>query len=316
MKKLLLLVLLTAAVVGGVLYALDFGGSDREEEYFIKADKYYDEGRYQKAAAAYLRYLEEYPKGESRDEALFMLGRVLYYAVEKKSDAVRYLGTLVNQYPTSEYAFEARQILAGAFRDEAKDYGRAILEYKWLIAQKPNNPKAPYFQFQIARCYLLAQEPKQAILEFGRFIERYPNSDYIDRAYDELGSAHLVLGRADQALFIFRTMLERFPDTEYETAVEFKIGNALEELYRFKEALNVYEGLIDRYDNRQAVEIRIAGVKKRQKERLGGVKDVDYSYRPEATDETLRNYDKNKSKGEKAKPADIKGLKTKERKAE
>jgi TolA-binding protein len=315
MKKLLLLILLSTVIAGAALYAVDYGEGNREETYFIKADQYYEEGRFEKSAEVYQEYLNKFPKGNSRDEALFMLGRVLYYTLDKKAEAVRHLGVLVNEHPASDFAFQARQILAGAFRDEAKDYGRAILEYKWLIAQKPDHPKTPYFQFQIARCYLLAQDLKQAILEFGRFIEKYPDSEYIERAYDELASAHLVLGRADQALFIFRTMLERFPDTEYETAVEFKIGNALEELYRFKEALKMYESLLDRYENRQAVEIRIAGVKKRQKERLGGVKDVDYNYRPSANDETLRNFKEKKKKGQTS-STDIKGLTTKERKAE
>ena len=56
---------------------------------------------------------------------------------------------------------------------------------------------------------------------------------------------------------------------------------------------------------------------KRQKERLGGVKRVDYSYRPKATDETLRNF-KEKEEKDKGKnnTKDIKGLTTKERKAE
>ncbi|MBU2550145.1 MAG: tetratricopeptide repeat protein, partial [Proteobacteria bacterium] len=121
---------------------------------------------------------------------------------------------------------------------------------------------------------------EHAIIEFGKLIENYPDSDLTIRAYDELGSAYMILGQPDQAFFVFRKAVRQFPESPQRTALEFKMGNCLEEMYRYKDALQIYRSLLDRYENRPAVEIRIAGVKERQKNRLGEPEPVDYSYRP------------------------------------
>jgi len=90
----------------------------------------------------------------------------------------------------------------------------------------------------------------------------------------------MILGRPDQALFIFQRMISLFPESSLRPAIEFKMGACLEEMRRYPEALKVYGGLRGRYDNQRAVEIRIEGVKARQKNKTGKVNPVNYAYRP------------------------------------
>ncbi len=265
-----------------------------EEEFFKQADRLFEKGKFQQAVQVYTEYLLDHPNGKQRDKAMFRSGEILYYALGQRVAAVRQFSDLVQQNPSSDYAFKARSILADVFRDETHDYDRAILEYRWLLNQRPESPEAPDFQFKIARAYFMANDIEQATLEFGRFIEQYPGSDQIERAYDELGSAHMILGRPDQALFIFRRMLSLFPETPLRTTVEFKMGNCMEEMYRWSEALGIYRDLLDRYENRQAVEIRIAGVEARMKNKLGGVAPVDYGYRPKPDGHKANNQKKSK----------------------
>ena len=299
----LALVLLLAAVL---VHGCD---AQSEKDYFAEADRLFEKGRGQEAVSVYKEYLEKFPKGKKRDQAFFNCGRILYYNIGDKAEAVKLFSNLVNQYPGSEYAYESRIIMAEAFQKETRDYNQALLEYKWLLEQRPDDERADDFQYEAARCYLLSGQTEQAILEFARFLDEHPGSDLVPNVYDELGGAYMYLNRPEPALFIFSTILDKYPDSQVRLAAEFKIGHALEELYRYKEALKVYEGLLDRYYNRQAVEVRIAGVKERQKNKLGKAADVDYSFRPDVNPETLKNF---KDKDEAA--AGVDNLKVKTRK--
>lgn len=275
-----LLIWVLAAAWIGVIPLLGGCGPKSEEDFFQRADIQFEKGRLQEAVKTYQKYLMEFPNGQKREKALFRSGEILYYAIGDRVQGVKTFGELIQHYPSGDYAFQAREILAAAFRDEVHDYERAALEYRWLIQQRPESPKAAEFQFQIARCYFLGNNIPETILELGRFIQQHPQSDLVERAYDELGSAHMILGRPDQALFIFRRMIALFPESGLRTSVEFKIGNCYEEMFKWSDALKIYQGLLDRYENRAAVEVRIQGVMTRQREKMGRVAPVDYGYRP------------------------------------
>ena len=289
-------------------------GPGRGEDYFTKADAYFEKGRYHKALETYETYLKKFPNGPLRDQALFRSGEILYYALGDKASAVRNFSLLVTKHPASDYSYRAREIMAGVFKDETNHYQQAIIEYKWLITQRPDSDKAPGFQFKVAECYLLAGDYENAILEFGHLLEAYPHSDLAERAVDELGSTYMILDRPDTALFIFTSFIRKFPSSSLRPAVEFKIANALEETYRFDEALKIYNNLLDRYKNRKAVEIRIAGIKERRKLRMNEAADVDYNYRPDITEEVMKNFKEDakqadrKSKGKQSSGGNLSGV--------
>lgn len=287
--------LTVAAVLTGLFFLVGCNVKS-EKQYFKAADDYVVRGEFNKAVQTYHDYLREFPKGKNRDRAMFNIGSILYYALDKKAEGAAMLGRLVNQYPAGAFSYKSRIILAGAFCNEAKDYKRAIIEYKWLLKQNPNHPKAPDFQFQIIKCYTLSQDLEQTVLELGRFIENYPDSPLIEQAYNELGSTHLILNRPEQAIYIFNTLLNLFPESRNANSVRFKIGTAYEDLNKNRAALKMYEFILDKYENRPAVETRIRGIKQRMKKKLTDVKPVDYNYRPEKDDETTKNLEDDKSK--------------------
>ncbi|MFH1092292.1 MAG: tetratricopeptide repeat protein [Pseudomonadota bacterium] len=296
-----LALILIAGLAATAAYKYGWVSTETEESYFRRAEALFTQGRFRPAVQIYQEYLRRFPRGSLRAEAFYQAGRINFYALDDIPQAVKDFGLLVNNYPASDQAYAARETLAGVFRDEAHDYLKAILEYKWLIKQRPENPRAPEFHYQAARCYLLMGNTPEAILELGELIRRYPQAEVLERAYDELGSAHLALGRPEQALYIFSRMIESFPESRLRPLAEFKMGHALEEMYRFSEALEIYQGLLTRYENRQAVEIRIKGVQERRKQRQEGPQAVDYSYRPGITAETLKNF-KDKEAAQKSLP--------------
>lgn len=246
------------------------GCNYRSEEYYFKAaDTHFEKGRFIKATEVYQEYLGAYPEGHYRDRAFFRKGEILYYALGKRAAAVATFSRLVEDFSNSEYSFLAREIMAGIFRDETQQYLRAVLEYRWLLNQRPKSKRADEYQFQIAHTYFLSNRLDQAISEFKKFTIAFPDSKRIEQAYDELGSAYLVLGQPRNSLEIFNFMIERFPESTLRSTIEFKIGGCYEELGRLYDALAQYQMVRKTYPNTVAVDIRIQGVQNRLKKKHG-----------------------------------------------
>ncbi len=287
------------------LGACQFGAGD---DHFKKANAFYDRGQYDRAVESYREYLDRYPRGTKRELALYRSGEILFYLLGRKQQAVEPFEELVQQYPDGEYTQKALLILAGMFRNDTKEYPKAIAQYQKLIDRNPKNHDASKYQFEIGQCYLLDGQVEQAVLELGALLRRYPQSGLIDRVHDELAGAYLALGRPDVANVILTQLLEQFPDSKIRMAAEFKKGTALEELYQYKEALEVYQGLLEKYKNRRAVEIRISGIIERQKNKHTKASNVDYNYRPRISKEELK-----KLEAETKKNPTVKGIKAKVR---
>ena len=243
-----------------------------EESYFRRADSYFEQGQVEKAVSVLKEYLEEFPNGTERDRALFRTGEILYYTQGKRGQAVKIFGRLIKDHSFSRYGLQAREFLAGIYRDETNDYLRAVFEYRWLLKQKPGAGKAAEYQYQVAHCYFLSNRYEEAIEELELFIERYPESSFIESAFNELGSIYLIQGKAEQALEVFKTMLAKFPSSPYKSEIEFKIGDVYELLGLLKEALAQYKEVRPRYRNQAAVDIRIRGVEARLKDIQGPAK--------------------------------------------
>ncbi len=243
-----------------------------EESYFQRADSYFEQGQVEKAVSVLKEYLEEFPSGTERGRALFRTGEILYYTQGKRGQAVKIFGRLIKDHSFSRYGLQAREFLAGIYRDETNDYLRAVFEYRWLLKQKPGAGKAAEYQYQVAHCYFLANRYEEAIEELELFIERYPESSFTESAFNELGSIYLIQGKAEQALEVFKTMLAKFPSSPYKPEIEFKIGDVYELLGLLKEALAQYKEVRPRYRNQAAVDIRIRGVEARLKDIEGPAK--------------------------------------------
>lgn len=251
-----LLVLIFLAVAAGC-------GPGNEENYLERVNIYFEQNQFQKAVAECQSYLNRFPEGHRRDQMLYRQGEILYYALKQRGAAVKIFSQLVESFPESNYSLKAREIMAPVFRDEIRDYVRAILEYRWLMDHTHDLEKAAEYQYQIAHCYFLANRFEEAIQESQALIDTFPDAEMVEKAYDEMGSAHFVLGRPAKALEAFRAAIEQFPESVLRPSIEFKMAVCYEEMGRLSEALERYRSVRETYANQPAVDIRIKGVEKR-----------------------------------------------------
>ena len=100
---------------------------------------------------------------------------------------------MLSDFPGSHLSDEAQFGLGKAYQCQ-KDYVTAIFEYERLINEYPVSPYAAEARFQIGECYFQdardihhdQDETHKAIREFERFIEDYPQSDFASQATEKI----------------------------------------------------------------------------------------------------------------------------------
>ena len=94
------------------------------------------------------------------------------------------------------------------------DFNFAIVGFKMLIRDDPQNPLADNSQYWIGECYYSKMEFKRAISEFVNVIN-FPGTDKDDDAQLKIGMSHLAMNNKANAKEQFNKFLDEFPDSEY-----------------------------------------------------------------------------------------------------
>lgn len=174
---------------------------------------------------------------------------------------------MLSDFPGSHLSDEAQFGLGKAFQCQ-KDYVTAIFEYERLLNEYPVSPYAAEARFQIGECYYQdardihhdQDETHKAIREFARFIEDYPQSDLASQAQDRIKALRNQLARKEimiaydyilwkyysSAKLYAKGVLEEYPDTESALEARFIIAQVNFKTGALDEALNELTLLIGR----------------------------------------------------------------------
>lgn len=154
------------------------------------ADSYYALKRYSEAIRTYRQVAEQ-----AGDYALYQVAQAFYNSGEA-FDAISAFRDLLEEYPDSEWAEEARYSLGNIFFQN-QDYDQAIEEYQRLIESYPQDPLAAKAQYGIGDALFNAGRSAEAIAAYRVVLERYPNSAYISDA--AAGIQYALLSTGDEA---------------------------------------------------------------------------------------------------------------------
>ena len=203
------------------------------------------------------------------DERLIALGRQSLDD-DKWNDARGYFQQLLDGYPRSPFAGEARLGIADTYFNQ-KSLGNLILaiaEYRDFLTFFPNNPRADYAQYQIGLGHYRQihsperdQEPTElAIEEFEKLTELYRNSPYADEGrvllaecYETLadsafrkGLFYLKVRKACKAAIArFEAVLDRFPTYRKMDELHFRLGSAYQMCRLPAEAMPHLQQVVD-----------------------------------------------------------------------
>ncbi len=205
------------------------------------------------------------------DQRLMELGRA---SLENKrwTEARGYLQQLLDSYPRSQLAGDARLGIADSYFNESGS-GNLILsiaEYRDFLTFFPNHPRADYAQFQIASGHYRQvqsadrdQEPTLlAVEEFEKLIDLYRNSRYAEEGrvllaecYDLLAQAEFGIGEfylqirkhCRAAIPRFLAVIDKYPTFVKLDEVHFLVGTAYQQCRQPDEARPHFRQIIDAF---------------------------------------------------------------------
>jgi len=154
------------------------------EEVSQKEDKAAKEARYTKAAEAFKKVVDGYPRTPSMMEALFYLGES-YFQLGKYKEAIEAYDRLSRGYPQDMIAPLALNSLAYAY-EQVKDHKKAIETYNRLLGKYPNHALGKRAYLNVGRLKEAEGNYEEAKKNYQKVIDLYPNTLIASRAQSNL----------------------------------------------------------------------------------------------------------------------------------
>lgn len=159
-------------------------------------------GQYDEAILAADRYLALYPSSPDAPYAMYMKGTSYFKQIKditrdqaKAQDAIDTYNRLIDNYPTSEYAQQARENI--------------------LIAHDQLAGK----EMSVGRYYLGNRQYTAALNRFKTVVERYDTSTHVEEALERLVECYLALGLVNEAQHAAAVLGHNYPSSQwYEDA--------------------------------------------------------------------------------------------------
>lgn len=125
-------------IIGGVLisamlvvWAVFGGESLSEQELFQQAQVFYAEENFDEAVDSYKAVIDDFPEGENRIKALFMLGFLYANSLQEFTQASEYYNIVIREYPDDD--------LAPSAQFELDNLGKDISEFEDIFQAPPQD---------------------------------------------------------------------------------------------------------------------------------------------------------------------------------
>jgi outer membrane protein assembly factor BamD len=146
---------------------------------------------------------------------------------------------------------------------EAKDFKRALGEFRKIIRHYRRSEAASEAQYFIGRCYEAMNYPYQAFEAYQKVIDDYPftqRTDEIVMLQFEIGNA-LYEGEKtkflglrfkaipEQIIDVYKKVVSNAPYSQYAPMAQFRIGELYKKIAFYKEARDAFQKVVDDYPN-------------------------------------------------------------------
>ena len=167
--------------------------------------------KYDEAVLAGNRYVSLYPSTPETPYALYLIGMSMYNQIpdisrdqDRADQAVKVFNDLIQKFPKSEYAEEAKYKLAVA-RDQ--------------LAGK---------EMSVGRFYLARKNYTAAVNRFREVLAKYQNTRHAEEALFRLTEAYMGLGVTNEAQTAAAVLGHNFPDSQwYKDSYKLLAGGGL-----------------------------------------------------------------------------------------
>ncbi len=171
----------------------------------------YQAGKYDEAVGSANRYIGLYPKSDDTAYMYYLAGMSYYNQIpdvsrdqERAEKAVAIFGSLVEKYPNSEYATDAkykiqvakdqlagREMTVGRYYLEKNNYTAAINRFREVLAKYQSTRHTEEALYRLVEAYLRLGIPHEAQTAAAVLGHNYPGSQWYQDAFNKLQSGGL-----------------------------------------------------------------------------------------------------------------------------
>ena len=214
------------------------------ESIYLNAEGLAEGNLHLEAGDEYRRVVQEAPRSDFADLALFNAG--LEY--DKAGEFMRAIDTynyLLASHPSSGYVYDAQNNLAFDYV-ELKDYKNAALTYQSLAAIHPEEDKARDALFNSSFYFAKAKEWESAIKINTIFLQRFPKDEVADDLAFEVAGFQYKLGRVDESQQAYQKFIDSYPNSPLVVEAFFRRGQHLHQTSRNTGAIVEYQKALSR----------------------------------------------------------------------
>jgi outer membrane protein assembly factor BamD len=208
---------------------------------------------------------ELWAEAQDELEGFSILG--LYRYVDYDA-AIEKLQSIVDNYPSSEYAVRAELAIADAYF-ENESYEEALSYYRDFSDLHPQHPRVAYSIWRAALCHqrrALGSDRDQtatrdALVFLDRLLLQHPHSEHGEEAevmwrdlqttlaqnVEGIADFYFDRGEYEAAAERYRALLNEYPGLGLDARVLYKLGESYEALRRIDEADRIYRTLVPHY---------------------------------------------------------------------
>lgn len=230
MRKIVLIALLMLLLVGSYACGTD-DIKGKGATLVHTGNNYYTRGRFDQAALAYQKFVEQNPDSPYRKAAILGLADC-YYKDKEYFQAILYYERFAELYPLDPLTPRAQFYMGMSYyydsntadRDQTQTM-QAKKVFDFIQEEYPDHELAPYAkkygtqmaaiktssELEIARFYLRVNKSHSAITRLQEYIERHPDSDELPEAMYLLGEGYYKEQSYKKAALIFTMVIEKYP---------------------------------------------------------------------------------------------------------
>ena len=225
----------------------------------LAGDAYTQSEKFEDASRAYQTLLEKFPDAPpvKREEALYQLAQN-YYRLGKFDKTSETLSNLISQYPNSSYTPDALY-WRGYNEETNKNYEGAISGYMKVVEKYPSSKLAPEARQRLAGIWFAQKKYENAANQFTELIlGKSGNITIAENVYLWVGQYWGDNKKFEKALEIYSAYKEKFPHAKtygilQEAKVYRKKGDA-------GKAKSLYESIISKEDGKPYLDQILFGI--------------------------------------------------------
>jgi tetratricopeptide (TPR) repeat protein len=247
-------------------FCLLFSSCSHRGALLDRAQAAWDKGDYAGAAARYEEFLKDNPRHEQAEAVRFQTGNVYYINLRQYDRAIQHYIHLLEDFPRSSHAAQARQRLAESYVALGK-LREAVIEYENLLSALPNYPERRRVRLNIADLYYEQNDLGQALAEYSKVTTNAAYDELTERAYLRIGGINFLRDEFEEAIAAYRQVAEHTRDPQIRRQARFSLADCFARTFQYDEAVKTLEETEKDPQAPDYIPKRIAQIREQQRAR-------------------------------------------------